>query len=102
MNWILALLAISFAAASFFWLRGIWRDRRLDCAIGLILLLFSCIYALGLSGTSDLLNLIGLCIMALGAATIVAGRLGRSTPMQQVNTYSVLFILVGLFLALLL
>jgi hypothetical protein len=97
-NWILTSLGTLFAAASFFWLRGIWRNGWLDCAVGLLLLgiIFLAAQALGL------LNGVGLCIMAFGAATIIVGRFRKQISIRDVDTYGTLFFLLGLFLVLML
>ena len=102
MIWVIAVLAVSFALASFCWLLGIWRSDRLTSAVGLALLVFSCLFARGLSGTTDLLNDIGMCVMALGVATGVVGRRRKVTPSKHTDVFSVLFVLLGLYLALLL
>lgn len=102
MNWIPAtFLVASFAMTSFFWLRGIWRNRKSDCAFGLLLLGFSCLAALAL----DLLNLVGGCIMALGAVTMLVGRVKKRMSSNELASWGILgflFFLFGLFLALLL
>jgi hypothetical protein len=105
MNSILATLVVSFAAASFFWLRGIWKNARSDCALGLLFLAFSCLAALALGGSTCLLNDVGLAIMALGVATVVVGRARRRTASNQAASWDALgsmFFMFGLFLLLLL
>ena len=103
MIWIFAILALSFLSASFFWLRGIWRNRRLDCFIGLLLLVFCCLNAQALDVTTSLLNDVGFCIMALGVATIVIGRhFGRCSPSAQTDSYGLLLMVVGFLLTTLL
>lgn len=103
MIWILAFMLGSFTAASSFWLRGIWRDRRSDCFIGLLLLAFSCLTARALDGSTFLLNYVGLCTMVLGTLTIILGRhFGRRSPSAQTDSYGLLLMVLGFFLALLL
>ena len=102
MIWSLAILAVSFAGASFFWLCGIWKNQWFACAVGLVLLVFSCLCAMGLSGTTDLLNITGICLMLLGVATDAAGRLNKVGSAKHANVYGALLFLLGLLLALLL
>jgi hypothetical protein len=99
MNLILAAFAVSFALASFFWLRGIWKNEKSDLiAACLFLFCLFLMFAMGLGA----LNEAGLCIMVLGTATIVVGRAGKRIPSNQTDACGAMLLLFGLFLSLLL
>jgi hypothetical protein len=101
-NWILACMVGSFTATSFFWIRGIWRNSRFDRFVGLLLLAFSCLEAGALGGTTCLLNDVGILAMALGALTIIIGRLGKRISIANFDSHGVLLVAFGIYLALLL
>jgi hypothetical protein len=88
-----------FAATSFFWLRGIRMNRRLDRVLGMFLLLPGVIGAYLLDSTAYLLNDVGACTIALGALTIVMGRSGRLSS-AKLCSYGAFFAVIGLLLAL--
>jgi hypothetical protein len=93
------ILIGSFVMTAFFWLRGIWKNRRADLIVGCLLLFFS-FSTCGM--VLDLLNAVGVCLMALGALTIVVGRSGSRIAARDVYTCGVAFLLLGSFLSLLL
>ena len=102
MIWTLAFTLVCFALTSFFWLRGVYGNHQSDRILGMLLLLASCVSALLLDSTTNLLNNVGFCVMTLGVLTIIVGRAGMRLSTAQACSTGFFLAVFGLFLALLL
>jgi hypothetical protein len=102
MIWTYAFLALAIAAASFYWLRGVWKGCREDSVVGALFMAFCCLAARVLDGTTCLLNDVGLCIIGLGLLTIIIGRLRRRAVARRMDLEGLVLMGLGTLLAVLL
>jgi len=82
------------ALPSFFWLRGVWRDRASDH----LNLMFA---AVALNCTTWPLNIAGIFVIILGVLTMLAGPLDKRMSFRRAADFGVGCILVGFLLAML-
>jgi len=96
-----AFMAAWAAAPSFFWLRGIWRDKISDRWLAGVLFFVFALWATEVDHTTGPLNTAGGFLIILGILTMLAGPLGKKMPFRRAADYGVVCIIVGVLLGML-